>query len=106
MIRTGYYINNRIKEIEREIVRVKESFEVKCKDKVFNLKIEKGIPLSTRFHPHTSPFYSIAEKMDVGDSIEFPDHASAQRLVRIFRRLNIGYSCRKTQNKHFRVYKI
>lgn len=106
MNRLNYYLKNRIKEIEREIVKVKESFEVKCKDKVFNLKIEKGILLSQRFHPLTSPFYAIVEKMDVGDSIEFPDHASAQRLVRIFRKLNIGYSCRKTQNKHFRVYKI
>jgi len=87
-------------------MKAKESFEVKCKNEILNLKIEKGIPLSKRFHTRTSPFYAIAQKMDVGDSIEFPDSKSAQRLVRIFRNLNMGYSCRLNQNNHFRVYKI
>ena len=106
MSRIDYYLKNRIKEIERETVRVKESFEIQLDDKILNLKIEKGIPIPKRVNKITSPFYGIAQKMEVGDSIEFPDLKSAQKLTRILKKLNIFYSCRILINGHFRVFKL
>ena len=84
---------------------LKEKFEFNNGDKILNLKIEKGIPVPPINRKCVSILYEIAPKMEVGDSIEFPDFKSSQKLTRVLKKLNLGFTCRKITNGHYRIFR-